>query len=158
MRKAAEIKRMEKIRKLRVLGQMKERKKLREAKRREEVKIERGMKERKGFTLIELVCAVMIIGIIFGGVAGIHLARFDHVRKMQFQQDELNIQEAISCYLFFHGDEIENLRELTMSELFKKGFLIGENKSPQGEPYELILGESAIVVGVENLSARKYGQ
>jgi prepilin-type N-terminal cleavage/methylation domain-containing protein len=102
--------------------------------------------KRKGFSLIELVAAVMILAIVFSGVTALDTARVRHAKKSRSEQDIAVIHQALSCYLYFHGEDPEGLKDITVDNLFRKGFLIGENKSPWGTPYKLTTDGSAILV------------
>jgi prepilin-type N-terminal cleavage/methylation domain-containing protein len=107
--------------------------------------------KRKGFSLIELVAATTILAIIFSGVSVLRASQIKYAKKMEFERDVLIIQDALSCYLYFHGEEPEGLEEITIEKLFRRGFLIGENKSPWGVPYKLTIKDSEIsVVSDEN--------
>jgi prepilin-type N-terminal cleavage/methylation domain-containing protein len=112
-----------------------------------------GLK-RGGFSLIEVVIATAIIGIIFGGVSTLQAPQIEHAKKSQFDRDIANIQEALSCYLFFHGDELKNLKDLSVEKLLQRGFLIGENKTPWNTSYKLVLQDSSVAVEIETVEKR----
>jgi prepilin-type N-terminal cleavage/methylation domain-containing protein len=113
------------------------------------------MKNRQGFTLIEVVASAVIIGIVFSGVSVLRTSQIEYARNLQADQDILNIQEALSCYLFFHADEPESLKDISIETLFRKGFLTGENLSPWETPYKLIVQDSSLAVEIEPSSQNK---
>jgi prepilin-type N-terminal cleavage/methylation domain-containing protein len=102
--------------------------------------------KRGGFSLIEIVAAVMVIAILFSGMSVLRGAQIEYARKTQIERDIVVILEALSCYLYFHGEESEGLQDITVDKLFRKGFLIGENKSPWGVPYKLTFKDFSISV------------
>jgi prepilin-type N-terminal cleavage/methylation domain-containing protein len=102
--------------------------------------------KRGGFTLIEIVAAVMIMAIIFSGVSVLRASQVEYARKTVFERDAAAIQDALSCYLYFHGGDPEGLEDIAVDKLFGKGFLVGENKSPWGVPYKLTIRDSAVLV------------
>jgi hypothetical protein len=96
--------------------------------------------------LIELVAATTIIAMIFGGISALRGSQVEYFRKTQSERDTAAVLEALSCYLYFHGEEPEGLKDITIDKLIRKGFLIGENKSPWGVPYKLSVKDSSILV------------
>jgi prepilin-type N-terminal cleavage/methylation domain-containing protein len=112
---------------------------------------------RGGFTLTEIIAATAILGIIFSGTTVLRASQINYAKKSQSERDAASIQEALSCYLFFHGDEPESLRDISVEKLFKKGFLLGENKSPWNTPYKLVIQDSSAVVEIEPLFNKKRG-
>jgi prepilin-type N-terminal cleavage/methylation domain-containing protein len=112
------------------------------------------MVRRGGFTLVEISAAVVIVGIIFGGVATLRASQTEYARQSQSEREIANIQEALSCYLYFHGGEPESLKDLSVEKLFQKGFLLGENKSPWNTPYKLAVRDSSVVVEIDSPYAK----
>lgn len=114
------------------------------------------MKRHEGFTLIEVMLTVAIMALVFSGLTVTQFSQAEYVKKMESKLDITNIQEALSCYLFFHGNEPEAaLDDISIETLFKKGFLIGENKSPWGTPYKLVFRDSSVVVELETPERRR---
>jgi prepilin-type N-terminal cleavage/methylation domain-containing protein len=113
---------------------------------------------RGGFTLVELTAAAVIVGIIFSGIAALRSSQTDYARKTQSDRAIANIQEALSCYLFFHGDEPESLKDLSVEKLIQRGFLLGENKSPWNTPYKLAVRDSSVIAEVEPPFVKKGGK
>jgi prepilin-type N-terminal cleavage/methylation domain-containing protein len=105
--------------------------------------------KHNGFSLIEIVAAVMILSIMFGGLSALRVSHIQYARKMEIERDVSAIQDALTCYLYFHGEEPEGLEDLTVEKLIRRGFLFGENKSPQGFPYSLKIGDHSISVEIE---------
>jgi prepilin-type N-terminal cleavage/methylation domain-containing protein len=110
--------------------------------------------KHKGFSLIEIVAAVAIIAIIFSGLTTIRASQIQYARKAESEQDVMTIQEALSCYLYFHGEDPEGLEDITIETLIRRGFLRGENKSPWGIPYKLTVKDSALIVETDPDAAK----
>ena len=102
--------------------------------------------KRNGFSLIEVVAAVTILTLIFSGISALHFSLLTRSKKMELERDTALIQEALSCYLYFHADDPEGLEDVTVDKLIRRGFLIGENKSPWNVPYKLAVKENSIVL------------
>jgi prepilin-type N-terminal cleavage/methylation domain-containing protein len=114
--------------------------------------------KHRGFSFVELIAATVIMGMIFSGAAVLRVSQTEYARKSQSEREIADIQEALSCYLFFHGDEPESLKDVSVEKLFQRGFLLGENKSPWGTPYKLTVLDSSIVVETESPLAKKKGR
>jgi prepilin-type N-terminal cleavage/methylation domain-containing protein len=105
--------------------------------------------KRDGFSLIEIVAAVIILSIIFSGLSALRVSHARYEREMEIERDASVIQDALTCYLYFHGEEPEGLEGITIEKLIRRGFLVGENKSPQGIPYKLRIQDRAISVELD---------
>ena len=57
-----------------------------------------------GFTFIEVMAAVVMTSIIFGGVILTQVYQAEHLRKLEFSKDVLDINEALITYFFFDGE------------------------------------------------------
>jgi prepilin-type N-terminal cleavage/methylation domain-containing protein len=102
--------------------------------------------KRNAFSLIEVVAAVTIIAIMFSGLASLRVSQTQYAKDAEIERDIVTIQDALSCYLYFHGEEAGGLADITIDRLFQKGFLIGENKSPWGTSYKLTIKDSSVLV------------
>ena len=78
----------------------------------------------------------------------------EYLRKLEFSKGAIDINEALITYFFFDGEEANT--RITVDLLIRKGYLIGENKSPWGTPYKILFDQkSGIVVETEDYLKRK---
>jgi general secretion pathway protein G len=96
-------------------------------------------KRVKAFTLIEILVALTIIGVLLTFVAPMVLNRPDQARNLKLKNDYSAIETALNLYRLDNGrfpNKNEGLAILINSENNSLGYLVGQPKDPWGQPYE----------------------
>ena len=97
-------------------------------------------KRFQAFTLIEILVALTIIGVLLTFVAPMVLNRPDQARNLKLQNDYTAIETALNLYRLDTGQfpkKNEGLAILINSENNSLGYLVGLPKDPWGKPYEV---------------------
>ena len=105
-------------------------------------KIRKMLKHQEGFTLVELMIVVVILGIL----AGIGIQQYGRVQgEAKEKADQANvrvIKSAVQMYLLMAEDDVEDLDEVTLQKVVDAGYLDGKPDNPLGGvDYEIVLRE-----------------
>lgn len=94
---------------------------------------------KSGFSLVEVMITVAILGILFAGIGTVPARLSDKAQHEVFQSDAAMIAHAVVIYRECFGvppDDIENLWE--------EGILLGENLSPWKTPYRIRIDDKGL--------------
>jgi len=94
----------------------------------------------QAFTLIEILVALTIIGVLLTFVAPMVLNRPDQARNLKLTNDYLAIETALNLYRLDNGrfpNKNEGLKILVNTENNTLGYLVGLPKDPWGQVYEV---------------------
>lgn len=94
----------------------------------------------EAFTLIEILVALTIIGVLLTFVAPVVLNRPDQARNLKLQNDYSSIQTALNLFRLDNGrfpSKNEGLEILINLENNSLGYLVGLPKDPWGNLYEI---------------------
>ena len=97
-------------------------------------------KRVQAFTLIEILVALTIIGVLLTFVAPMVLNRPDQARNLKLQNDYLAIETALNLYRLDNGrfpNRNEGLEILVNAENNSLGYLVGLPSDPWGQLYEI---------------------
>ena len=111
-------------------------------------KIRKMLKHQEGFTLVELMIVVVILGIL----AGIGIQQYGRVQgEAKEKADQANvrvIKSAVQMYLLMAEDDVV-LSEVTLQDVVDAGYLDGKPDNPLGGvDYEIELREEDGVIRV----------
>ena len=98
-------------------------------------------KRTDAFTLIEILVALTIIGVLLSFVAPMVLNRPDQARAIKIQNDFVAIETALNLYRLDNGQfpkASEGLEILVNKENNSLGYLTNLPKDPWGNRYEVI--------------------
>ncbi|RKY13689.1 MAG: type II secretion system protein GspG [Planctomycetota bacterium] len=85
---------------------------------------------RRGFTLVEMMAVVVIIGIL-AGIVGIYVvSRIAKAREMRIKSDMKSIEDAITHFQMDKGRYPESLEELVQERILQE-----MPRDPWGNPY-----------------------
>lgn len=120
-------------------------------------KIGKMLKKQEGFTLVELMVAVVILGIL-AGIGVQQYARLQETAREKAHEANLRIiKSAAEMYYIVEGTYTENIEDLE-----SKGYLEEVPKSPWdgAEPYklELIKDDDGNVLGISVVGGEKPQQ
>ena len=103
--------------------------------------MEKSKHERvQAFTLIEILVALTIIGVLLTFVAPMVLNRPDQARNLKLQNDYSAIETALNLYRLDNArfpNKNEGLSVLINAENNSLGYLASLPKDPWGQPYEI---------------------
>ena len=94
----------------------------------------------EAFTLIEILVALTIIGVLLTFVAPMVLNRPDQARNLKLQNDYSAIETALNLYRLDNArfpNKNEGLEILINAENNSLGYLASLPKDPWGQPYEI---------------------
>ena len=97
-------------------------------------------KRVKAFTLIEILVALTIIGVLLTFVAPVVLNRPDQARNLKLQNDYSAIETALNLYRLDSGrfpNKNEGLEILVNDENNSLGYLVGLPSDPWGQLYDI---------------------
>ena len=97
-------------------------------------------KRVQAFTLIEILVALTIIGVLLTFVAPIVLNRPDQARNLKLQNDYSAIETALNLYRLDSGrfpNKNEGLEILINDENNSLGYLVGLPSDPWGQLYDI---------------------
>jgi general secretion pathway protein G len=109
----------------------------------------------KGFTLIELILVVVIIGILAGAVMPVFSGRSQQARISRAHSDIAQYLNFISAYEIDNGKYPEKLDDLVAG---KRKYLRELNKDPWGSPYYYQPPSSPMAADFDVYSAGPDGQ
>lgn len=91
------------------------------------------MSEKAGFTLVELILVMVIIGILAGAVTLSFAGRGEEARVQRARADLVVYQDAIDLYAIDHNDTYpKSLNELSTAE---RDYVRALKKDPWKRPY-----------------------
>lgn len=102
-------------------------------------------KRLHAFTLIEILVALTIIGVLLSFVAPIVLNRPDQARSLKVKNDFAAIETALNLFRLDSGrfpTDAEGLEILVDEGDFSKGYLTGLPRDPWGNAYEAVFKPS----------------
>ena len=97
-------------------------------------------KRVQAFTLIEILVALTIIGVLLTFVAPMVLNRPDQARNLKLQNDYSAIETALNLYRLDSGrfpNKNEGLEILVNDENNSLGYLVGLPRDPWGQLYDI---------------------
>jgi len=97
-------------------------------------------KRAHAFTLIEILVALTIIGVLLTFIAPMVLNRPDQARNLKLQNDYSAIETALNLYRLDNGQfpkKNEGLAILVNSQDSSLGYLAALPQDPWGEPYSI---------------------
>jgi len=97
-------------------------------------------KRVQAFTLIEILVALTIIGVLLTFVAPMVLNRPDQARNLKLQNDYSAIETALNLYRLDSGrfpNKNEGLKILVNDENNSLGYLVGLPSDPWGQLYDI---------------------
>ena len=97
-------------------------------------------KRVQAFTLIEILVALTIIGVLLTFVAPMVLNRPDQARNLKLQNDYSAIETALNLYRLDSGrfpNKNESLEILVNDENNSLGYLVGLPSDPWGQLYDI---------------------
>ena len=97
-------------------------------------------KRVQAFTLIEILVALTIIGVLLTFVAPMVLNRPDQARNLKLQNDYSAIETALNLYRLDNGrfpNKNEGLKILVNDENNSLGYLVGLPSDPWGQLYDI---------------------
>ena len=97
------------------------------------------------FTLIEILVALTIIGVLLSFVAPMVLNRPDQARSLKVKNDFAAIETALNLFRLDSGrvpTDAEGLEVLVDEADFSKGYLTGLPRDPWGNAYEAVFKPS----------------
>jgi len=97
------------------------------------------------FTLIEILVALTIIGVLLSFVAPMVLNRPDQARSLKVKNDFAAIETALNLFRLDSGrfpTDTEGLEILVDEDDFSKGYLTGLPRDPWGNAYEAVFKPS----------------
>ncbi len=98
------------------------------------------MKNRKGFTLVELMLVVIIIGTLVAMVMPRLAGRTEEAKRAAAKADiEANIASALDLYEIDHGAYPENLEIMLEKKDGKGPYLKKRAIDPWGRPYKYVM-------------------
>lgn len=111
-------------------------------------KIRKMLKHQEGFTLVELMIVVVILGIL----AGIGIQQYGRVQgEAKEKADQANvrvIKSAVQMYLLMAEDDVD-VSTVTLDQVVEAGYLDGKPDNPLGGvDYEIVLREEDGVIRV----------
>ena len=111
-------------------------------------KIRKMLKHQEGFTLVELMIVVVILGIL----AGIGIQQYGRVQgEAKEKADQANvrvIKSAVQMYLLM-AEDVEDLSDVKLQQVVDAGYLDGKPDNPLGGvDYEIELREEDGVIRV----------
>ena len=109
----------------------------------------------KGFTLIELILVVVIIGILAGAVMPVFSGRTQQARINRAKSDISQYLNFISAYEIDNGKYPQTLDELVNG---KRKYVRELNKDPWGQPYYYQPPTDAMAADFDVYSAGADGQ
>ncbi len=98
------------------------------------------VKRVQAFTLIEILVALTIIGVLLTFVAPMVLNRPDQARNLKLQNDYSAIETALNLYRLDSGrfpNKNEGLEILVNDENNSLGYLVGLPSDPWGQLYDI---------------------
>ena len=106
------------------------------------------MKKRKGFTLIELVIVVAILGVL----SSIALVKFGDVEKRSKLNADYVTANNIATAAQLEINSDASIEEISIDYLVKNNYLEGKPKvqSKKGKKFEIYKGEDGIKIKIDN--------
>ena len=116
-------------------------------------------KNQEGFTLIEILVALTIIGVLLTFVAPIVFNRPDQARSLKVKNDFMAINTAYNLYKLDNGsfpNPSEGLSALEIEKETGQGYLKTIPLDPWGIPYRVIENDKSEIVIVSAGPDKKF--
>lgn len=96
---------------------------------------------RRGFSLVEVMVTVAVLAILLAGVGFTSVSGSgERARMTEFRCDAAMLVHGTAIYRHVFG-----VQPRSASDLWKEGIMLGENSSPWGTPYALVMDRSGLV-------------